>query len=96
MNNESKNVTAPVDVLAVMERDDNDARKHRIANQQSFPMGARINAALESESARAAVAELMRLALAIDAECGNAKPDFGRVVALASEAAALARAGGAG
>lgn len=43
--------------------------------------------------ARAAVAELIRLTLAIDAECGNAKPDFGKVCALASEAAALARCG---
>jgi hypothetical protein len=39
----------------------------------------------------AAVAELIRLTLAIDSECGNAKPDFAKVCTLASEAAALAR-----
>jgi hypothetical protein len=39
------------------------------------------------------VADLMKLVRAIDEECGNAKPDFGRVVRLAAEAAALARTG---
>jgi hypothetical protein len=43
--------------------------------------------------ARSAVADLMKLVRAIDEECGNAKPDFGRVVRLAAEAAALARTG---
>lgn len=45
--------------------------------------------------ARQAVAELQRLVLAIDDECGNAKPDFGRVVKLAAEAGVLARSGSA-
>lgn len=42
-----------------------------------------------------AVAELIRLVDEIDGECSNNKPDFGRVVKLAAEAAALARVGGA-
>jgi hypothetical protein len=44
---------------------------------------------------REVAAELIRLVKAIDEECSNAKPNFGRVVKLASEAAALARVGGA-
>lgn len=77
-------MNGPADVVAVLER----------AYQQAG-LGA-VGAAMGNiQVARAAVAKLQQLVLAIDDECSNAKPDFGRVVKLAAEASALARVGGA-
>lgn len=51
-----------VDVLAVMQRDDEHARKHRLANQDLIPMCQRVQMAGDSEDARAIVAELIAAA----------------------------------
>lgn len=87
-------MSAPVDVLAVMDAHTDGAWHQELESRGSN--SARLSEIREEgEKARAAVAELIELVGEIDDECGNSKPNFGRVVELASKAAALARVGGA-